>query len=262
VRDCSVLLYSVSNLPSLNSQEQTEKNFQRSMTLKRIVLFAFVLAMALSAPAQTTFGNVQAMNGWTPCTGCAGGGANASFVFKQGIASPSMDAHALLEGIRGGTPFSHVLAYKSLGKTTSATTRFVQDAYLLLDKPQNANGFSLAGHQTLNGKHYRFSTQCSFNKGLWSVWNTKAGKWQSTGLACTRPPAYTWTHIVIETERTSDNREHFLTISVNGRKSYINQYVYPESQSGNGIGVHLEVDGNSKEASYSGYWDKVNFTVM
>src|SRR5471030_1986228 len=101
VRDCSVLLYSVSNLPSLNSQEQTEKNFQRSMTLKRIVLFAFVLAMALSAPAQTTFGNVQSMNGWTPCTGCAGGGANASFVFKQGIASPSMDAHALLEGIRG-----------------------------------------------------------------------------------------------------------------------------------------------------------------
>ncbi len=229
--------------------------------MKRVILFAFVLAMALTASAQTTFSNIQAMSGWTPCTGCAGGGANANYVFQQGITSPSMDGKALLEGIRGGTPFSHLLAFKNLGKTSSATTKFVQDAYLLLDKPQNANGFSMAGHQTVNGKHYRFSTQCSFNKGIWSVWNTKAGKWQATNLACTRPPAYTWTHFVIETERTSDSREHFISISINGKKSYIDQYVYPEAQSGSSIGIHLEVDGNATEAPYSGYWDKVMFTV-
>jgi hypothetical protein len=229
--------------------------------LKQSILVAFVLAMAFTASAQTTFSNIQAMSGWTACTACAQAGANANYVFQQGIKSPSMSGHALLEGIHGGTPFSHVLAYKNLGKTSSAITKFVQDAYLLLDKPQNANGFSMAGHQTINGKHYRFSTQCSFNKGIWSVWNTKAGKWQATNVACVRPPANTWTHIVLETERTPDSREHFLTISVNGKKSYINQYVYPELQSGSNIGVHLEVDGNSKEAPYNGYWDKVNFTV-
>ena len=42
----------------------------------------------------------------------------------------------------------------------------------------SANGFSIAGHQTIGGKHYRFSTQCSFNKGIWSVWDTKNGKWE------------------------------------------------------------------------------------
>lgn len=229
--------------------------------MKRFVVFAFILTMALTASAQTSYSNVQAMGGWTPCTGCALGGGNAKFVFQQGVTSPSMDGKALREGIQGGTPFSHVLAYKSLGSTSSASKHFTQDAYLLLDNPQNANGFSMAGHQTLNGKHYRFSTQCSFNKGIWSVWNTKSGKWQGTSLACTRPPANTWTHIVIETERTSDSREHFVSISVNGKKSYVNQYVYPESQSGNQIGMHLEVDGNATEAHYNGYWDKVNFTV-
>ena len=229
--------------------------------MKRIILFAFLLATALTVSAQTTFSNVQAMSGWTPCTGCALGGSNANYTFKQDISSPSMSGHALLEGIRGGTPFSHVLAYKNLGSTTSATTQFVQEAYLLLDRPQNSNGFSIAGHQTLNGKNYRFSSQCSFNKGIWSVWNTKAGIWQATNVACNRPPANTWTHIVVETERTSDNREHFLTISVNGEKSFVNQYVYPESRSGNSIGMHLEVDGNATEAAYNGYWDKVSFTL-
>jgi len=237
------------------------KSAEELRLLKRIFLFAFVLTIVLTATAQTTFKNVQAMSGWTPCTGCAKGEGNAMFVFQQGIASPSLDGQALLEGILGGTPFSHVLAYKSLGPTSSATTQFTQDAYLLIDTPLNANGFSMAGHQTLNGKHYRFSTQCSFNKGIWSVWNTKAGKWQATSLACIRPPANTWTHIVIQAERTPDNREHFLTISVNGQTHNVNQYVDPEVQSGNEIGVHLEVDGNFQEAPYNGYWDKVNFTV-
>ena len=228
--------------------------------MKRVILFAFVLAMALTASAQT-FSNIQAMSGWTPCTGCAGGGSNAHFVFQQHISSPSMTGHALLEGIRSGTPFSHVLAYKSLGGTSTAKKHFVQDVYVRFDKPQNANGFSIAGHQTLNGKHYRFSSQCSFNKGIWSVWNTKSGSWLATNIACTRPPANTWTHVVMETERTSDNREHFIAVTVNGKKSYINKYVYPESQSGNGVGMHLEMDGNAQEAAYSGYWDKVTFTA-
>src|SRR6266702_4530984 len=170
------------------------------------------------------FSNVQSMSGWKACTACAGGGSNASYTFQQGVASPSLSGSAIAESILGGTPFSHLLAYKNLGTTTSDVHHFIQDAYLRFNKPWNANGFSIAGHQTINGKHYRFSTQCSFIKGVWSVWDTSNKRWKSTGRACTRPAANTWEHITIETERTSDGREHFLTISVDGKTSYINQY--------------------------------------
>lgn len=230
--------------------------------MKKTLLFAFIFAIAAAASAQTTYSSIQAMSGWTPCTGCAGGGGHADYIFQQNISSPSMDGQALLMGIQGGNSFSHVLAYKSLGKTRPTISQFTQDAYLLFDRPENANGFSMAAHQTINGKHYRFSTQCSFNKGIWSVWNTKAGHWQATNLACVVPAANTWNHIVITTERTADSREHFISISVNGQTSYVNQYVYPESSSGNGFGMHLEVDGNRNEDSYNAYWDKVNLTVQ
>lgn len=227
-----------------------------------VLMLCAVAASATTPPANAkVYSNVQAMSGWTPCSACAGGGANAQFVFTQNVASPSLSGHALSESILGGTPFSHVLAYKTLGTTSSSVHHFIQDAYVAFDKPQNANGFSIAGHQTINGKHYRFSTQCSFNKGLWSVWDTHNKRWKSTGVACVRPPAYTFEHITIETERTTGGREHFLTLTINGKTSYINTYVYPESGSGSQVGMHLEMDGNGTEAPYTGYYDKVSFTA-
>jgi hypothetical protein len=231
--------------------------------LKKSSLFACLAIFTVAMAAQTTktYSNVDELSGWTACSACALGGANAHFIFKTKVASPSMDGASIRESINGGTPFSHVLSFKNLGSTSTSTHHFIQDAYLYLDKPANANGFSIAGHQTIGGKHYRFSTQCSFNKGLWSVWDTKNGKWAATSLACTRPAANTWTHIVVETERTTDNREHLVSITINGAKHIINKYVYPEGGSGSNIGMHLEVDGNRTESAYSGYWDKVKFTT-
>jgi hypothetical protein len=227
----------------------------------RNLIFGIVLLAATAACGQTTFSNVNQMSGWNTCSGCAGGGMNAHYVFQQHVTSPSMDGQALREAINGGTPFSHVLAYKSLGKTNSTIRHFVQDAYIYFDKPQNANGYSIAGHQTLNGKHYRFSTQCSFNKGIWSVWDTGHSRWLATSAPCPRPSAMAWHHITVEAERTTDNHEHFISITVDGVKNYVNKTVSPESKSGNGIGMHLEADGNRAEAPYSMYWDKVSFKV-
>ena len=237
--------------------------FSRAALLIAASLISCTSLVFGTTPPSTAkvFSNVQAMSGWTPCSACALGGANADFSFKQGIKSPSLSGSAMAESILGGTPYSHLLAFKSLGSTSSSIHHFIQDAYLTFNKPANANGFSIAGHQTVNGKHYRFSTQCSFNKKVWSVWDTKNRRWKSTGVACVRPAAYSWQHITVETERTSDGREHFVSITVNGHKSYINQYVYPEGGSGSSIGMHLEVDGNINEAPYTGYWDKVKFTV-
>jgi hypothetical protein len=235
--------------------------------ISKTLATALLALCAISALSATTppssakvYSNVQAMSGWTPCSACALGGGIANFTFKQ-VSSPSMSGTAIAESILGGDPYSHLLAHKNLGSTSSSIHHFIQDAYLRFDKPSNSNAFSIAGHQTVNGKHYRFSTQCSYNKGLWSIWDTKNGHWKSTGVACVRPSANTWQHIVIETERTSDGREHFISISVDGSKHYINMYVYPENGSGSSTGMHLEVDGNKSESPYTGYWDKVKFTV-
>jgi hypothetical protein len=234
----------------------------KALATALLALFAVSTLSATTPPSSAkVYSNVQAMSGWTPCSACALGGGTANFTFKQNVSSPSLSGHAIAETIRGGDPYSHLLAYKNLGSTSSSIHHFIQDAYLRFDKPSNSNAFSIAGHQTVNGKHYRFSTQCSYNKGVWSVWDTKNRGWKSTGVACVRPPANTWQHIVIETERTSDGREHFISISVNGNKHYINKYVYPEGGSGSSTGMHLEIDGNKYEAPYTGYWDKVKFTV-
>src|SRR5438067_1224691 len=116
---------------------------KRSALILTMCAASITAATAVTVPSNAkVYSNVQAMSGWTPCSACALGGANAHFSFKQNVSSPSLSGSALAESILGGTPFSHILAYKSLGSTSSSIQHFVQDAYVAFDKPQNANGFS------------------------------------------------------------------------------------------------------------------------
>jgi len=229
--------------------------------MKHWLKLIVVLCLGAAAFAQTTYRNVDDMSGWQACSTCTGGGA-ARYVFQQlSNAAFSRDGRSMKLGISGGSAWSHVLAYKTVAPTTSVVRHFIDDVWLLMDKPANANGFSIAGHQTIGGKHYRFSTQCSFLRGLWSIWDTHNGHWLTTSAPCTRPLPLTWQHVVIETERTTDSREHFISITVDGRQSLVNKYVYPESGSGASVGVHLEADANGQAAPFNIYWDEFNFTA-
>src|SRR5215469_12084640 len=111
--------------------------------MKSCLMLVAILCLSVAGFSQTTYSNLDEASGWQACTLCTGGGA-ANYVFQQlNNAAFTRDSGAIKLGITGGSAWSHVLAYKTVAPTTSATHHFIDDVWLLMDKPANANGFSI-----------------------------------------------------------------------------------------------------------------------
>jgi hypothetical protein len=68
--------------------------------------------------------------------------------------------------------------------------------------------------------------------------------------------------VTIEVERASDGGDwlHYISITLDGNKSYIDAW-YPPSDSGwNGITVNYQMDGNYQMASYTTWLDQFTFS--
>jgi hypothetical protein len=217
------------------------------------------LAASITVPSTaTTFRNVDQMAGWSSCTKCAGGGGNAKYSITQNQSSPSMDGRSTKIFLGGTTPFSHVLMWRRMGQSSTAKN-FVLDMYYMIDAPSRSQGLEFAANQNLSNAWYKFSTQCAFSLKQWRVWNSKYGGWVNTGVACTRPAARTWQHVRFEYQRVN-GKAVFVAITVNGNRHYVNKSFYPLSKSGDGsVGIHFQVDGNSTQADYTTWIDKVAF---
>jgi hypothetical protein len=228
-----------------------------------LIMFAATLsgvaAFAQSIPSTAkTFTHIESMTGWGSCTGCAGAGGNATYHVTQNVASPSLDGSATKIFLGGSTPFSHSLIWRRMGASTAAT-HFVFDMYYQIDQPSHSQGLEFAANQALSTQWYKFSTQCSFGNGKWSVWDSKNGGWVSTGIACTRPAANTWQHVIFEYQRAS-GKAVFVAITINGVKHYVNKSFYPQSKSGDGsIGIHFQTNGDSTQQDYTTWIDKLSF---
>ncbi len=132
--------------------------------------------------------------------------------------------------------------------------------YYYMPNPSASWGLEFAANQGLSSGWYKFSTQCSFGSSAWRVWDSKNGGWVSTGIACTRPPANTWQHVVFEYARQS-GKAVFVSITVNGTKHYVNKSFYPQNQSSSGsVGIHFQLNGDSSMSSYSVYTDQMKLT--
>ena len=233
-----------------------------SISRKLAVLLVLGCASVLSPTvfAATTYSNIDTMSGWDSCTGCAGGGEAATFSMKQGVSSPSLDGKSMQFFVGGTVPFSHGLWWKRLSSNTTATN-FVFDMYYYMKEPQKSGGLEFAMNQSKDNKWYKFSTQCSWNRNEWRVWNSRDGGWVGTGIACNRPAANTWTHVVFEYKR-ANGKAVFVSITVNGKKSYVNKSFYPQSKTSSGsVGMHFQLNGNSKQDDYMVWADKMNATI-
>ena len=230
---------------------------------KLAVLLAIACAFALfpsAFAATTTYANIDTTTGWGSCTGCAGGGSNAVYRMIQGVASPSLDGAAAQFFVGGTTPFSHGLWWKRLGSNTTATN-FVLDMYYYIKEPAKSQGLEFAVNQLKDNKWYKFSTQCTWGSNQWRLWNSKDGGWVSSGVACVRPAPNTWTHVIFEYAR-QNGKAVFVSITVNGKKNYVNKSFYPQSKSGSGsVGMHFQLNGNSKQDDYYVWADKMNVTI-
>jgi hypothetical protein len=233
---------------------------------------ATVLALATAGFSQTTFSNIDQMSGWWSCSSCAGKygtGSTATFWMKQYISSPSIDGRSAQFFLGGSTPYSNALWQKKL--TYSATTasqvhHFIYDTYFYYKNATAVQGLEFNTSAYYSGKGFIFGIQCDVRaSGVWelSAPNSSSSSlgsmhWASTGIRCPAPPTYKWNHLTLEYERTSSGLVHYIALTINGSKHYLNKYYYHRiaPSSWGGITTHFQMNGNYRQDDYSAWLDK------
>lgn len=204
-------------------------------------------------PSGTAFSLIEQMSGWQSCTTCAGAGGNgpsASFSIQQFVGSPSLNGKSMRFNIGGSRPYSDALWWKQLGAKNGAS-HFQYDVEFYLTAPQYAQALEFDINQSNGSRKFIFGTQCNIrNGGVWDVWDTAGGAWRHTGVACQMPAAYTWHHLVWEVYRDS-TATHFVAVTLDGVKHYVNMTFNSKAQSANELNVAFQMDGDYAQHSYS-----------
>jgi hypothetical protein len=216
-----------------------------------------------------TSANIDQMGGWLSCDRCAGAGGagpSAAHGLTQNVASPSLDGRSAQFWLGGSTPYADALWWKSLVNgsqlgTNRAAHHFVYDLYFYNTNPAAAQAIEWDINQFVDGRSYIFGSQCSYRgTGAWEIWDNPHSRWVSTGIACPPLKAYQWTHVVLEAERTTNNQLHYIALSLNGVKHYLNWYNSSTATGWSGITVNYQLDGNYRQENYSTWVDKMHLT--
>jgi hypothetical protein len=215
-----------------------------------------------------TWYDIEEMDGWQSCSHCAGVGGDgpiAVYWMKKGIKSPSMDGHSREFFLGGSTPYANVLFSKRLSGDASfirSKRKFLYDLYFYYTRAKAAQALEFDINQHIDGKSYIWGTQCNVRAGhVWDIWDNINKKWVSTGVYCGTPPTYKWNHVVLEMERTSDNKLRYVSITYNGKKHYLNRYYRPSSNSWVGLTMNYQMDGNVRQEDYHTWVDNFKFTT-
>ncbi len=229
-----------------------------------------VPAPPMPAPAPATAGNaIQTLHGWQSCTAklnggpCASGRGNAVFSMRQGVTAPSLDGQAAQFSIAGPVGYSNALWWKELGGNNAAHN-FTYDLYVYLIQPNLPQSLEFDVNQSVSDKNLKFifGTECDLQgTHTWHNWDTAHAVWRSTSVPCTPFAPYTWNHLVLQFQRTANDMIRFVAVSINGETHYFNKQFSPERMSAFELNVAFQMDGNSRQAPYSVWLDKVTLTV-
>lgn len=204
-----------------------------------------------------TFSNIERMSGWYiyPDQGnpvCSPGPSTVS--------SPSLDGASGQFYLGPTGPYNNCLWPILLGSSPTAT-HFMLDTYYRLSDPSLPQGVEFSSNKHVGTNWYKFSVQCSYSKGVFSVWDTAGARWSPTSIPCQRPALNTWDHLTVNTE-ISNGKAVFLSLILNGVNYPINQSFYPAMQSSSyNFGVHFQMDGNKAGDAYETYVDQLTYTV-
>ncbi|MGE5110221.1 MAG: hypothetical protein ACM3JB_05135 [Acidobacteriaceae bacterium] len=223
------------------------------------ILFAACL-MTMAAGAQTTFYNIETMSNWHSCSACANAGGGATYSMTRFIKSPSLNGKSTKFSLGGTKPWSHALFYRTMS-TNSRVSHFIYDLYYYYKTPKASSGMEFSVSQRKGYKWYRLDTQCSFLNGNWRLWDNKYSRWVNTSIACRRPSPYTWTHVVFEGKRYN-GKIYFVSITINGKKHYLNKSYYPKSMSTTNslVTIHYQLNGDKYQTDYSTWGNKFKLT--
>ena len=209
-----------------------------------------------------SFVNIDQVTGWANCDVCAGPGGkgpSAPHSTTQFRTSPAIDGSSMEFWLGGTTPYSAALWWRELSPQNQAH-HFLYDLYFYLKNPGAAQALEFDVNQAVDGHKFIFGTECNLlgESHSWDVWDNQAQHWMSTGVPCMVPPADTWNHLVLEFERTSDGQAHFVAVTLNGDKRWIDRYTWPREDSGSELNVAFQMDGNARSDNYSVWLDRIN----
>ncbi|HEY6249382.1 MAG TPA: Ig-like domain-containing protein [Candidatus Angelobacter sp.] len=213
-----------------------------------------------SAPSgAASFSLIEQMPGWQSCTTCAGAGGNgpsAAYSTVQFVGSPSQNGKSMQFSLGGSQRYSDALWWKQLGGQNGAS-HFQYDVDFYLTTPQYAQALEFDVNQTNGSRKFIFGTQCNIRDGgVWDVWDTAGGAWRNTGVACSVPAAYTWHHLTWELYRDS-TATHFVAITLDGVKHYVNMSFNSRPQGGTELNVAFQMDGDYAQHHYSAWLNYV-----
>jgi len=226
-----------------------------------------------STSTSTGVYNLDQRDPYFHCDDCAGAGGDgpSAYYWSKLVYSPTMDGKSRQFHLGGSTPYSNALwAHRAVtdGSKVRAAKHFVYDTYVYYKNTRAAQGFEFNISQYYDGKAYVYGVQCDVrDSGVWeiSVPNDYSKpltmtnmRWKSTGIPCPPLPTYKWNHVVIESERTWDNKVKFISITFNGVKKYINVAVSRRIAPSDwlGINIHFQINGNYQQEDYDVWMDK------
>ncbi|PYV74592.1 MAG: hypothetical protein DMG97_08350 [Acidobacteria bacterium] len=174
------------------------------------------------------------------------------------MSSPSLDGTSGRFYLDPTGQFNNCLWPIKLGKSTA--THFKLETYFQLSKPLVSQGVEFSSNKHMGTKWYKFSVQCSYYKGVFSVWDTAGSKWVKTSIPCRRPASNTWEHVIVQTEITN-GKAVFQSLTHNGVTYTINKSFYPKKGvSSYSFGVHFQMNGNRSGDSYYTWLDNLKYT--
>jgi hypothetical protein len=229
------------------------------------------------------FSNLHQEAGWTGyallpplyniCNSCSPTGPQTTWAMNQHISSPSLSGNASRMDIGGQTVYSDVLWNNHLiGDFSSQGLpdynhaivpnlhNFTYDVYFYAEDLGSPQALEFDINQFVGGNSYIWGHECRVAGGHeWDIWDNLGQKWHPTGIPC-NPVPNSWNHLVLQAQRTSDNHLLFQSITLNGVTSTLNYYEKPTATTWYGVTINYQQDGNYKQAPYSIWLDKLNFS--
>jgi hypothetical protein len=232
-----------------------------------------------------SFTNLQSSGGWSgygqrapdfvdcspsPCR-------NITFSMTKGVKSPTMSGSSSAYYLAGTVAYgdslwnNHLigdLSSQGLPDTNHTLVpqyhNFTYDVYFWLGNPGLSQAMEFDLNQFFNSMGFIWGHECRIAGGNeWDVWDNVNSHWVATGIPC-YPNANSWNHLVLQVQRTSDNKLLYQSITLNGVTHTLNQYYNHGSAPSSwwGVTINFQMDGDSKQSPYTAYLDKLNFTYQ
>lgn len=242
--------------------------------------------LTITVASGQTFRNLQSAGGWNSyaqqppnyadCTWCLPSGPGTTWSMIQWIKSPTISGNATQYYIGGSLAYSDVLWNNHLiGDLSSqglpdsnhtlvpALHNFTYDVYFYGNELGVSQALEFDVNQFFDGMGFTWGHECRVEAGNeWDVWDTTSFKWIPTGIPC-NPVANAWNHLTIQVARTSNNKQLYQTITLNGVTHTLDWAYDPYPAPGWwGITVNYQMDGDYKQTPYKVYLDKLNFSYQ